>query len=41
VVVGLCGREHNVVKVNPPLCVGEADAASLLEATDAALGAAL
>jgi alanine-glyoxylate transaminase/(R)-3-amino-2-methylpropionate-pyruvate transaminase len=41
VVVGLCGREHNVVKVNPPLCVGEADAASLLEAMDAALGAAL
>jgi alanine-glyoxylate transaminase/(R)-3-amino-2-methylpropionate-pyruvate transaminase len=41
VVVGLCGREHNVVKVNPPLCVGETDAASLLEAMDAALGAAL
>ena len=41
VVVGLCGRDHNVVKINPPLCVTEQDAAFLLDAMDAALGAAL
>ena len=41
VVVGLCGRDHNVVKINPPLCVDEQDAAFLLDAMDAALGAAL
>ncbi|NLE22711.1 MAG: aspartate aminotransferase family protein [Actinobacteria bacterium] len=40
-VVGLCGREHNVVKINPPLCATEADAAALLEAMDAALTLAL
>jgi alanine-glyoxylate transaminase/(R)-3-amino-2-methylpropionate-pyruvate transaminase len=38
-VVGLCGREHNVVKINPPLCVSETDAASLLKAMEAALAA--
>jgi len=41
VVVGLCGRDHNVVKINPPLCVDEKDAAFLLEAMDAALATAL
>ena len=40
VVVGLCGREHNVVKINPPLCVTEADADLVLEAMDAALSEA-
>ena len=39
VVVGLCGREHNVVKINPPLCVTAADACFFLEALDAALAA--
>jgi len=37
VVVGLCGREHNVVKINPPLCVSGADARFLLDGLDAAL----
>jgi alanine-glyoxylate transaminase / (R)-3-amino-2-methylpropionate-pyruvate transaminase len=37
VVVGLCGREHNVVKINPPLCVTAADARELIDAVDAAL----
>ena len=37
VVVGLCGREHNVVKINPPLCVTSEDAELLLEAMDGAL----
>ena len=37
VVVGLCGREHNVVKINPPLCVTADDAAALLQATEEAL----
>ena len=41
VVTGLCGREHNVVKINPPLCVVEADATSFLGAMDEALGEAL
>jgi alanine-glyoxylate transaminase / (R)-3-amino-2-methylpropionate-pyruvate transaminase len=41
VVVGLCGREHNVIKINPPLCVDEEDAAFLLQAMAAALDAAL
>ena len=41
VVVGLCGREHDVVKINPPLCVTEEDAASFLTAMDEALSAAL
>ena len=41
VVVGLCGRDHNVVKINPPLCVDEQDAVFLLDAMDAALAAAL
>jgi len=37
VVVGICGRDHNVLKVNPPLCVTGEDAQFLLEAMDAAL----
>jgi alanine-glyoxylate transaminase/(R)-3-amino-2-methylpropionate-pyruvate transaminase len=37
IVVGLCGREHNVVKINPPLCVTGADADLVLEAMEAAL----
>jgi len=37
VVVGLCGREHNVIKINPPLCVTADDAQLLLEALDASL----
>ncbi len=41
VVVGLCGREHNVVKINPPLCVSADDAASFLQAMDEALDEAL
>jgi alanine-glyoxylate transaminase/(R)-3-amino-2-methylpropionate-pyruvate transaminase len=41
VVVGMCGREHNVIKINPPLCASEADADSLLAAMDAALATAL
>ncbi len=41
VVVGLCGREHDVVKINPPLCVTDEDAASFLTAMDEALSAAL
>ncbi len=36
VVVGLCGREHNVVKINPPLCLTEEDASTFLTATDEA-----
>lgn len=39
VVVGLCGREHNVVKINPPLCVSDDDAASLLQAMEESLTA--
>jgi alanine-glyoxylate transaminase/(R)-3-amino-2-methylpropionate-pyruvate transaminase len=37
VVVGLCGREHNVVKINPPLCATAQDAELLLAAMDEAL----
>ncbi len=37
VVVGLCGRDHNVLKVNPPLCVTAADADFLVDALDAVL----
>ena len=37
VVVGLCGREHNVLKINPPLCVTEEDADFLVDALDVAL----
>jgi alanine-glyoxylate transaminase/(R)-3-amino-2-methylpropionate-pyruvate transaminase len=36
-VVGMCGREHNVLKINPPLCVTGDDAAALLTAADEAL----
>ena len=39
IVVGLCGREHNVVKINPPLCVNAGDATLLLEALQEALAA--
>ena len=39
VVVGLCGREHNVVKINPPLCVSDEDAAFLLTAMEESLAA--
>ncbi len=37
VVVGLCGREHNVIKINPPLCVTTEDAQLLVEALDGSL----
>jgi len=37
VVVGLCGADHNVLKINPPLCVGPDDIATLASACDAAL----
>jgi len=37
VVVGLCGRDHNVVKINPPLCATAEDAELLLAAMDEAL----
>jgi len=37
VVVGLCGREHNVVKINPPLCASDDDAAFFLTAMEEAL----
>jgi alanine-glyoxylate transaminase / (R)-3-amino-2-methylpropionate-pyruvate transaminase len=37
VVVGLCGREHNVVKINPPLCATAEDARFFLGAMDEAL----
>jgi alanine-glyoxylate transaminase / (R)-3-amino-2-methylpropionate-pyruvate transaminase len=36
-VVGMCGREHNVLKINPPLCVTADDADQLLQATDESL----
>jgi alanine-glyoxylate transaminase/(R)-3-amino-2-methylpropionate-pyruvate transaminase len=37
VVVGLCGRGHNVVKINPPLCVSPDDADTVVRAMDEAL----
>ena len=37
VVVGLCGADHNVLKINPPLCIGIDDIATLAGACDAAL----
>ena len=37
VVVGLCGADHNVLKVNPPLCVTEDDAEMLAAAVGDAL----
>lgn len=40
VVVGLCGRDHNVVKINPPLCATAEDARFFLDATEAALAKA-
>ena len=39
VVVGLCGRDHNVVKINPPLCVTDEDAAFFLTAMEESLAA--
>ena len=38
-VVGMCGREHNVLKINPPLCVTDEDAAGLVAAFAEALAA--
>jgi 4-aminobutyrate aminotransferase-like enzyme len=40
VVVGLCGADHNVLKINPPLCASMEDAETLAVALDAALAAA-
>ena len=40
VVVGLCGRAHNVLKINPPLCLTGDDARFLLAALDEALATA-
>jgi alanine-glyoxylate transaminase/(R)-3-amino-2-methylpropionate-pyruvate transaminase len=37
VVVGLCGADHNVLKINPPLCVGIDDIASFASTCDGAL----
>jgi alanine-glyoxylate transaminase/(R)-3-amino-2-methylpropionate-pyruvate transaminase len=39
VVAGLCGRDHNVLKINPPLCVTSEDADCLLSALDEVLTA--
>ncbi len=39
VVVGLCGAEHNVLKINPPLCVTVADIEMLAGAVGDALAA--
>jgi alanine-glyoxylate transaminase/(R)-3-amino-2-methylpropionate-pyruvate transaminase len=39
VVAGLCGRDHNVLKINPPLCVTPEDADFLLSALDEVLTA--
>lgn len=38
-VAGLCGRDHNVLKINPPLCVTAADVEFLLSALDETLEA--
>lgn len=40
-VAGMCGREHNVLKINPPLCVTADDADQLLQATDESLAEVL
>ncbi len=40
-VVGMCGREHHVLKINPPLCVTADDADQLLLATDESLAEVL
>ena len=40
-VVGMCGREHNVLKINPPLCVTADDADQLLQATGESLAEVL
>ena len=37
VIVGLCGADHNVLKINPPLCVSKADIEQLASACDKAL----
>ena len=37
VVVGLCGADHNVLKINPPLCATADDIALLADACDRAL----
>ena len=37
VVVGLCGADHNVLKINPPLCVTAADVETLAGAVAEAL----
>ena len=37
VVVGLCGADHNVLKINPPLCATADDMALLADACDNAL----
>lgn len=37
VVVGLCGAEHNVLKINPPLCATKADIDVLAKALDEAI----
>jgi 4-aminobutyrate aminotransferase-like enzyme len=37
VIVGLCGADHHVLKINPPLCVAAADIATLAQACDESL----
>jgi len=37
VVVGLCGADHNVLKINPPLCVTVEDIETLASAVEQAL----
>jgi alanine-glyoxylate transaminase/(R)-3-amino-2-methylpropionate-pyruvate transaminase len=39
IVVGRCARDHNVLKINPPLCVTGDDARLLVEALDEAFAA--
>jgi alanine-glyoxylate transaminase/(R)-3-amino-2-methylpropionate-pyruvate transaminase len=34
VIVGLCGADHNVLKINPPLCLAASDVATLAAACD-------